>query len=114
MIRRPPRSTRTDTRFPYTTLFRSKPHHRAGGECGVPDRRLQKSCYNLRQLTFLHCTGMRFSDCLCPKPAFSSFRSEEHTSELQSLMRLSYAVFCLKKKKSLHNVSPYVSLTTKT
>src|SRR3546814_17352414 len=57
-----------------------KPHHRAGGECGVPDRRLQKSCYNLRQLTFLHCKGMRFSDCLCPKHAFSSFLDYANSS----------------------------------
>src|SRR3546814_3615470 len=79
MIRRPPRSTRTDTPFPYTTLFRSRecaahrspPPHR-GSPRGRP-RRAQ--------------------GCLC-----ASTRSEEHTSELQSLMRISYAVFCLKKK----------------
>src|SRR3546814_1680394 len=75
MIRRPPRSTRTDTLFPYTTLFRSsgqrglvghdEPHRTAGGQ--------------------------RSGRVAC--------RSEEHSSELQSLMRISYAVFCLKKKK---------------
>src|SRR3546814_12917411 len=78
MIRRPPRSTRTDTLFPYTTLFRS-PHY-AGAmpqpaldqiEPGQGDRQERKQ----------------------------ELRSEEHTSELQSLMRISYAVFCLKKKK---------------
>src|SRR3546814_2186846 len=76
MIRRPPRSTRTDTLFPYTTLFRSLV---AGAECqavlGAQDRRRQD----------FHRQG--------------KIRSEEHTSELQSLMRISYAVFCLKKKK---------------
>src|SRR3546814_6386528 len=78
MIRRPPRSTRTDTLFPYTTLFRSI--------------RLDaiNFCFHDRQL--------RDNP---PKPSEQRVgRSEEHTSELQSLMRISYAVFCLKKKKS--------------
>src|SRR3546814_1156334 len=86
MIRRPPRSTRTDTLFPYTTLFRSSP--------------------NRARLGARH-KGSRI--CLRPMPtAFPQDnqrlvdRSEEHTSELQSLMRISYAVFCLKKKK-IHN-----------
>src|SRR3546814_4341793 len=70
MIRRPPRSTRTDTPFPYTTLFRS-PHH-AFEPGDAPRHR--------------HPAGGR---------------SEEHTSELQSLMRISYAVFCLKKKRKI-------------
>src|SRR3546814_8196819 len=77
MIRRPPRSTRTDTLFPYTTLFRSlalQAGRRWGG----------RLCQFRRWLR--GCRGR-----LC--------RSEEHTSELQSLMRISYAVFCLKKKK---------------
>src|SRR3546814_8965637 len=78
MIRRPPRSTRTDTLFPYTTLFRSQ--EPAGGvrdgECVAGVRRLAR-----------------------PRPAGGNGRrSEEHTSELQSLMRISYAVFCLKKQ----------------
>src|SRR3546814_21083129 len=80
MIRRPPRSTRTDTLFPYTTLFRSasatKP---VGGDFGV-----RASVYRCRIWFRCHPRGMR---------------SEEHTSELQSLMRISYAVFCLKKKR---------------
>src|SRR3546814_14372448 len=79
MIRRPPRSTRTDTLFPYTTLFRSVP-------AGVP------------RADFLGRrpgTGLAFRTCRGDLLS----RSEEHTSELQSLMRLSYAVFCLKKKK---------------
>src|SRR6056297_2858184 len=69
MIRRPPRSTRTDTLFPYTTLFRSAPAGPAGTRRPRPPGRL------------------------------AAHRSEEHTSELQSLRRISYAVFCLKKKK---------------
>src|SRR3546814_8765727 len=72
MIRRPPRSTRTDTLFPYTTLFRS-----GGGGRNDKCRR------NPRQ-----------------RPGQTFSRSEEHTSELQSLMRISYAVFCLQKKKT--------------
>src|SRR3546814_6505617 len=79
MIRRPPRSTRTDTLFPYTTLFRSSPASgllRVGGALAQP-------------VVSIRSTRR--------KPRGS--RSEEHTSELQSLMRISYAVFCLKKKK---------------
>src|SRR3546814_20222624 len=82
MIRRPPRSTRTDTLFPYTTLFRS----RAGHQCG--DRRAIARALSVDSVS---CgAGQR--------------RSEEHTSELQSLMRISYAVFCLKKKKKKTNI----------
>src|SRR3546814_3323298 len=78
MIRRPPRSTRTDTPFPYTTLFRSS---HAGQRGAV--------------------RGGRSPAGAIPDPGAndSRTRSEEHTSELQSLMRISYAVFCLKKKK---------------
>src|SRR3546814_8246447 len=79
MIRRPPRSTRTDTLFPYTTLFRS-------GRDDDPRRLLEQA----RQ--------RRSAGSLRPAPR-RRLRSEEHTSELQSLMRNSYAVFCLKKKK---------------
>src|SRR3546814_5079581 len=84
MIRRPPRSTRTDTLFPYTTLFRSHRQHCRG------------------------TTGRRTSTSRgpparqCPAADREHGRSEEHTSELQSLMRISYAVFCLKKTKSVH------------
>src|SRR3546814_6911395 len=81
MIRRPPRSTRTDTLFPYTTLFRSRVRHRT-----VPHR--------------VSVPGLR--DAAAARAAAAPLprrRSEEHTSELQSLMRNSYAVFCLKKKK---------------
>src|SRR3546814_1018940 len=77
MIRRPPRSTRTDTLFPYTTLFRSR--------------------VRSRRSDFGAC--LRTSDCE-RTAGRDSRRSEEHTSELQSLMRISYAVFCLKKNKT--------------
>src|SRR3546814_3222508 len=91
MIRRPPRSTRTDTLFPYTTLFRSSV---AGGgdtvaalnHAGVAD-----------DFTFVSTAGGAFLEWMEGKP-LPGVRSEEHTSELQSLMRISYAVFCLKKK----------------
>src|SRR3546814_16135726 len=86
MIRRPPRSTRTDTLFPYTTLFRS---HRGPGEAaGERARRRRPHEHPVRR------EGRR------GLPDRGQSRSEEHTSELQSLMRISYAVFCLKKKKN--------------
>src|SRR3546814_983809 len=113
MSRRPPRSTRTDTLFPYTTLFRSPcPRSRnqspAQQRNDLKDRRgisasitrdygaESAACYrpSARQ-------DRRRSGCpRCPSRA-SIVRSEEHTSELQSLMRISYAVFCLKKKKGI-------------
>src|SRR3546814_3685701 len=84
MIRRPPRSTRTDTLFPYTTLFRSRvilPSPPTGARTRPPDGGTRDRSAP---------AGLRHRDA----------RSEEHTSELQSLMRISYAVFCLKKKKT--------------
>src|SRR3546814_7566842 len=86
MIRRPPRSTRTDTLFPYTTLFRSPVAPRLdwpATEYSAPAGATDGSAPD----------PLRF-----PARCAAS-RSEEHTSELQSLMRISYAVFCLKKKK---------------
>src|SRR3546814_17357365 len=76
MIRRPPRSTRTDTLFPYTTLFRSV------------DERLERGARRAHRPRHVHLARADVVE-----------RSEEHTSELQSLMRISYAVFCLKKKR---------------
>src|SRR3546814_4489259 len=88
MIRRPPRSTRTDTLFPYTTLFRS----RQGDRPSVADQlRLHDEP--------LGCPRFAGPDEATCRHARPDGRSEEHTSELQSLMRISYAVFCLKKKK---------------
>src|SRR3546814_5204560 len=98
MIRRPPRSTRTDTLFPYTTLFRSPStrDHRIT----MTDFRLCSARRPHSQAGLCHCTQQPISDRLEPTIARLrySLRSEEHTSELQSLMRISYAVFCLKKK----------------
>src|SRR3546814_10621651 len=109
MIRRPPRSTRTDTLFPYTTLFRS----RTSGLGGQLDRGDLQPGYGLfplghgghatvaelhphRPLGPLGAVGLRQA---------VDDRSEEHTSELQSLMRISYAVFCLKKKQQTYTLA---------
>src|SRR3546814_3359808 len=95
MIRRPPRSTRTDTLFPYTTLFRSG----AGQVDPVGGEQHQLGAADgAGRLLFL-CRGP--AGCAGSRDRFfraHGQRSEEHTSELQSLMRISYAVFCLKKK----------------
>src|SRR3546814_15029492 len=100
MIRRPPRSTRTDTLFPYTTLFRS-----ASFDAGL----MQINSANFARLgltpetVFDPCTNLRAGAHVLTdnnrRASDAGRRSEEHTSELQSLMRISYAVFCLKKKK---------------
>src|SRR3546814_12043875 len=90
MIRRPPRSTRTDTLFPYTTLFRSP-------DCGATTISQCPDCSTDIRGTFDSDFGY-----YSPPPVK---RSEEHTSELQSLMRISYAVFCLKKKNTVHKQS---------
>src|SRR3546814_8213159 len=105
MIRRPPRSTRTDTLFPYTTLFRSHRrnlgrHHHGHGHGGtVGGVRVRHRGMDQRR----------------PRCALGvDRRSEEHTSELQSLMRTSYAVFCLKKKKkTLHTIKYHTRLQSK-
>src|SRR3546814_9712235 len=108
MIRRPPRSTRTDTLFPYTTLFRSflqpkdnkqideaiirgNAYQKAGADCFYPI--LINHYDNITPI--IEQVGLPLNILLL-KP-----RSEEHTSELQSLMRISYAVFCLKKKNKI-------------
>src|SRR3546814_5244306 len=117
MIRRPPRSTRTDTRFPDTTLFRSE-----GVLAGMPGaferlvRDHQGLCWHVIQRMVRHPEDTRE---LCQEAflhvhrhlhqyrfdaPLKSWRSEEHTSELQSLMRISYAVFCLNKTQ-MHNTS---------
>src|SRR3546814_12268674 len=90
MIRRPPRSTRTDTLFPYTTLFRSP-----GAATAVIVTTLPGVVTNRHRVEVTPLFQTSGLDCV----AWVS-RSEEHTSELQSLMRISYAVFCLKKKKN--------------
>src|SRR3546814_3449839 len=110
MIRRPPRATRTDTLFPYTTRFRSaqplfqgqrgQRHSVDLGRPGLGDDRVAHRCpvgwrmraWSPRAMKPVLQFGDAWMTCWCEK------RSEEHTSELQSLMRISYAVFCLKKK----------------
>src|SRR3546814_3931038 len=110
MIRRPPRSTRTDTLFPYTTLFRSS--FRLKVSC---DFRIHAvMAINIRDI-FDEIGGAAKVARLMNAPVTTvwawqkSNRSEEHTSELQSLMRISYAVFCLKKKKK--KTTTHVSTT---
>src|SRR3546814_7036552 len=119
MLRRPPRSTRTDTLLPYTTLFRSQETAQSfrlhgADQPGVIFQVLY--CLNLVQIGLegrhthvyhLHGVGIRTVKSgnqlfIAASGMISAFqqRSEEHTSELQSLMRISYAVFCLKKKKT--------------
>src|SRR3546814_7390836 len=113
MIRRPPRSTRTDTLFPYTTLVRSatrqgfqqheaerigaaRKHEHVGRRIGARER-LAVQCAEEHRLR------IRLRQRRARRPvADDDPRSEEHTSELQSLMRISYAVFCLKKKKQIN------------
>src|SRR3546814_3637252 len=100
MIRRPPRSTRTDTLFPYTTLFRSLrpcPCGRLRGDPRCLRRRHQAPRGESQQEAEQAGKAPRDPAPWRGQPAV---RSEEHTSELQSLMRISYAVFCLKKKKN--------------
>src|SRR3546814_7557156 len=95
MIRRPPRSTRTDTLFPYTTLFRSK----FGDLADVQAVELHRQRLGLQAVAVADVAGLVVL-------VLGEVRSEEHTSELQSLMRISYAVFCLKKKtKTTHHTS---------
>src|SRR3546814_6852394 len=91
MIRRPPRSTRTDTLFPYTTLFRSSPSG-AKSMSSIEERVKKIVVEQLGVKEEEVTTSASFVDDLG--------RSEEHTSELRSLMRISYAVFCLKKKRT--------------
>src|SRR3546814_10031329 len=114
MIRRPPRSTRTDTLFPYTTLFRSSlpdaldllttefPDDEAT-PCPDDDMILiwEVRPDGFRKLAWGYF-GSNYQGLTYASPACGQGRSEEHTSELQSLMRISYAVFCLKKKNK-HN-----------
>src|SRR3546814_10823745 len=106
MIRRPPRSTRTDTLFPDTTLFRSssgaiRMHglYDAVIDACLTKPRLQPEVRDVLRLGTHQLLSMRVPDHAAISTSVD-LRSEEHTSELQSLMRISYAVFCLKKKKS--------------
>src|SRR3546814_9743285 len=106
MIRQPPRSTRTDTLFPYTTLFRSEDEThtimtpfgeyqflRRAGEALHPEKESLAALASTREIIGEYNFAGQYQQAPAP-------RSEEHTSELQSLMRISYAVFCLKKKNN--------------
>src|SRR3546814_2828953 len=97
MIRRPPRSTRTDTLFPYTTLFRSAATAQPLGDAIAFGLRLAGADHHL--VIGRARAGVGAIDDDFAHPVLGD-RSEEHTSELQSLMRISYAVFCLKKKNN--------------
>src|SRR3546814_1848809 len=99
MIRRPPRSTRTDTLFPYTTLFRSLGRRN--------NRHDEADALRGQHIPPVH-------DQLLVAPADRADRSEEHTSELQSLMRISYAVFCLKKKNHIYRENSFINITNTT
>src|SRR3546814_4512537 len=103
MLRRPPRSTRTDTLFPYTTLFRSPD---AADRGPVPQflRRVRPAVPHARRAARRHQPGLH-DPAQLPRLDRGGLRSEEHTSELQSLMRISYAVFCLKKKNNEQKVT---------
>src|SRR3546814_5445853 len=114
MIRRPPRSTRTDTLFPYTTLFRSST------SAASYEAALLAVGAGLTAVASLEAGEGDSAFCAVRPPGhhatptqamgfclFNNVRSEEHTSELQSLMRISYAVFCLKKKKRKHETTQH-------
>src|SRR3546814_5756247 len=115
MIRRPPRSTRTDTLFPYTTLFRSPLFTTSGygsaegkvltrSERSQQRRRRRVQDHEHRTLALARQIS-QCGSCVHTQPCY---RSEEHTSELQSLMRISYAVFCLKKKKTSYTTQKHL------
>src|SRR3546814_4019249 len=114
MIRRPPISTRTDTLFPYTTLFRSdRPQHSRIDRAGIHE--FEDQAVNAHHHQYHGDIGI-FNGAQQSSPPVRSHlldiqsagRSEEHTSELQSLMRISYAVFCLKKKNNnTHTNNPH-------
>src|SRR3546814_10732190 len=103
MIRRPPRSTRTDTLLPYTTLFRSRPYPLGG-------HLLQQQRPGIRFVgdhTHIDPVPLVAGPAVGEVVQSAFYRSEEHTSELQSLMRISYAVFCLKKKNTDNTITTY-------
>src|SRR3546814_4608394 len=100
MIRRPPRSTRTDTLLPYTTLFRSIARAVKGGRMD----RASADAASARLTGSLSYDDLAEVDLVIEAAFETMERSEEHTSELQSLMRISYAVFCLKKKNKSNKI----------
>src|SRR3546814_7853351 len=121
MIRRPPRSTRTDTLFPYTTLFRSRQtscrhaFRRPPGLLASAPPAIRIGSEGARTDHSVRHQNQRNPQCDMVRVRLGQrVRSEEHTSELQSLMRISYAVFCLKKKtqKQLTHTKQYFRVTT--
>src|SRR3546814_9916084 len=110
MIRRPPISTRTDTLFPYTTLFRSAEiNDVANSVLDGADAVMLSGETSVGEFPEIVIETMSKVITHVEKTSYPYFaekksRSEEHTSELQSLMRISYAVFCLKKKKKIQNI----------
>src|SRR3546814_974738 len=116
MIRRPPRSTRTDTLFPYTTLFRSPGSRRPDHVLRQPGLRRSAKAASPSRRSSLASTFFQISGAAAAQASRGLCRSEEHTSELQSLMRISYAVFCLKKKKAAykytHKCEHYLTTVT--
>src|SRR3546814_5798899 len=98
MIRRPPRSTRTDTLFPYTTLFRSQAALKIDDTQFGLLQGVSFSLFYVAATLPLAWLADRTRRSRVMSACVAAWRSEEHTSELQSLMRISYAVFCLKKK----------------
>src|SRR3546814_7406060 len=120
MIRRPPRSTRTDTLFPYTTLFRSA-HVLLAGIFPAVRLVVERHAEQLEPVVD-QAVAEAGGDLFLQRLDFgivefddlAAARSEEHTSELQSLMRISYAVFCLKKKKILYKSTKYEYMISET
>src|SRR3546814_3404538 len=108
MIRRPPRSTRTDTLFPYTTLFRSVQSCVSCVQLCRATARLVNDV-DIQPSAAITASHIAVVDALPPRSAVR--RSEEHTSELQSLMRISYAVLCLKKKTEDNNNNTLITNT---
>src|SRR3546814_7256333 len=116
MIRRPPRSTRTDTLCPYTTLFRSLQAATSHSDTiealtAVAEVGLGHAGAESINVTFIDAlTNSMIIGADCTIPDWPGVRSEEHTSELQSLMRISYAVFCLKKKNKKHIIRKHLNI----
>src|SRR3546814_2974056 len=111
MIRRPPRSTRTDTLFPYTTLFRSFSEiiEQELRHQGFEVYNLSLSRGPFKYKNIFERVNAYLNRNFLGRPDYKTYRSEEHTSELQSLMRISYAVFCLKKKNNIKHYVCYES-----
>src|SRR3546814_2696174 len=108
ILRPPPSPTRTDTPFPYTTLFRSQcasscPRHHGTKDPPAPAASCHRAHASTGHLAHRSTNGHR------PRRAMRKVRSEEHTSELQSLMRISYAVFCLKKKNEHYRTTRHTA-----